>query len=180
MEYSDAQDWAEEERLVAELDLLGIRYLSRQTASKPANLRSPQALLADLVRQPSARVRAAVIAVFLSHPEYAKAVPSALEHLESGERLTLQLFYVAAVLLQQEYAHRLRPYMKMGWQWLPNLGHTAGEWRLPVDGTPREKLAALGREHQRRAHQMVNWVGTYEQVVRQLLRQWELESRWKR
>jgi hypothetical protein len=51
-------------------------------------------------------------------------------------------------------------------------------WNLPAGGTPGEKLAALGREHQRRAQEMVNWRGTYEQVASQLLRQWELESRW--
>jgi hypothetical protein len=70
-----------EEKLVAELELLGIRYLSRQTPYRSDKIRSPEALLADLVRQPSGRVRAAVIAVFLSHPEYANAVPAALMRL---------------------------------------------------------------------------------------------------
>jgi hypothetical protein len=67
-------------------------------------------LLADLVRQPSGRVRAAVIAVFLSHPEYADAVLAALM------RLTLQSFYLAAVLLQQEHAPRLRPFLASRWR----------------------------------------------------------------
>ncbi len=57
-----------EEELVAELDLLGIRYLSRQSSYRASQVRPPEALLADLVRQPSARVRAAVIAVLLAHP----------------------------------------------------------------------------------------------------------------
>lgn len=178
MKHSDPQELAEEERLVAELGLLGIRYLSRQTAFQPAKVRTREALLADLVRQPSARVRAAVIAVLLSHPEYAEAVPTALERLGPSDRLTLQSFYAAAVLLQQEHAHRLRPFVTTGWRWLPSLGRVSTGWDLPSEGTPREKLAALGREHRRRAQEMVNWAGTYEQVARQLLRQWELESRW--
>jgi hypothetical protein len=178
MQQSDLGDLAEEERLVAELSLLGIRYLSRQTSFQPDKVRPPEALLADLVRQPNARVRAAVIAVLLSHPEYAEAVPAALDRLGPAERLTFQSFYAAAMLLQQEHADRLRPYVARRWRWLPDLGRVSEGWDLPANGTPREKLTALGREHRRRAQKMVNWTGTYEQVARQLLRQWELESRW--
>lgn len=169
---------AEEEVVVAELGLLGIRYLSRNTAFQPDRVRPPEALMADLVRQPSARVRAAVIAVLLSHPAYAEAVPAALERLSSGERLTFQSFYAAAVLLQQEHADRLRPFVARRWRWLPDPGRIAPGWASPTGGTPREKLTALGLEHRRRAREAVNWTGTYEQVVRQLLRQWELERRW--
>jgi hypothetical protein len=82
----------EEERLVAELGLLDIRYLSRQTSFQPDRVRAPEVLLADLVRQPNARVRAAVIAVLLSHPEYAEGIPSAQERLGSAKRVTLQSF----------------------------------------------------------------------------------------
>lgn len=178
MQQSDLGELAEEERLVAELRLLGIRYLSRQTSLQPDKVRPPEALLADLVRQPSARVRAAVIAVLLSHPEYAEALPAALEQLGPAERLTLQSFYVAAMLLQQEHADRLRPFVTRRWRWLPDLGRVSTGWGLPANGTPCEKLAALGHEHRRRAQEKVNWTGTYEQVARQLLRQWELESRW--
>ena len=48
----------EEEQVVAELELLGIRYLSRQTAEAATQVRPPERLLADMVRQPSARVHA--------------------------------------------------------------------------------------------------------------------------
>jgi hypothetical protein len=178
MQQSDLGEPAEEERLVAELSLLGIRYLSRQTSFQPDEIRPPEALLADLVRQPSARVHAAVIAVLLSHPVYAEAVPAALERLGPSERLTFQSFYAAAVLLQQEHADRLRPFVARRWQWLPDLGRVSPGWGLPIDGTPRERWTALGREHRRRAQEMANWTGTYEQVAHQLLRQWELESRW--
>ena len=135
----------EEEKLVAELDLLGIRYLSRQTPYRPDRIRSPEALLADLVRQPSARVRAVVIAVLLSHPQYAAAVPAALM------RLTLPSFYLAAVFLQQEHANRLRPFLASRWRWLPDLPEASAALNLPPKGTPRERLVALGREHRRLA-----------------------------
>ena len=66
----------EEERVVAELELLGIRYLSRYTSDRAERVRSPDILLADLVQQPSARVRAAVIAVLWSTRSSARC-PSA-------------------------------------------------------------------------------------------------------
>lgn len=61
----------DEERIVAELARLGVSYLSRQTAiSETANEVPVELvdLLAAVVRQPSARVRAAAIALFLAQP----------------------------------------------------------------------------------------------------------------
>jgi hypothetical protein len=167
---------AEEERIVAELGLLGIRYLSHRTSTRAKRVRPPDALLADLVRQPSARVRSAVIAVLLARPEYASAVPAALERLGSAERLTLQLFYTAAVLLQQEYAERLQHFVD---------GHRlpdqfSAELGLQETASPHEQLAVLGRQHRQRTQACVNWAGTYESVVQHLLRSWELEARWNR
>ena len=166
----------EEEKLVAELGLLGIRYLSRQSPYQASHVRPPEILLADLVRQPSARVRAAVIAVLLSHPEYAEAMPAALKRLRPSERLTLESFYTAAVLLQQEYAHRLQSFLATRWEWLPAL--FSAELGLPDKGTPRERLILLGHRHRHRTKAAVNWVGTYEQVVHKLLRHWEREAQW--
>lgn len=169
---------SEEERLVAELELLGIRYLSRQSAYQANQVRPPEVLLADLVRQPSARVRTAVIAVLLSRPEYAEAVPAALKQLRSPERLALQSFYMAAMLLQQEHANRLQAFLATRWQWLPDL--FSAELELPAKGTPRERLVLLGRKHRHWTKAAVNWVGTYEQVVHKLIHHWERETQWSR
>lgn len=170
----------EEEHLVAELRALGIRYLSCQAAYQPQDPRAPEALLADLVRQPSARVRAATIAVLLAHPEYADAVPGALDRLPPEGRLSLRAFYLAAVLLQQEHEDRLRTLRSDRWRRLPVLAPIVADLDLPDSGTPREKLLALGREHRRHSGKAINWTGTYEQVARQLFRQWERERQWSR
>ena len=164
----------EEERVVAELGLLGIGYLSRCTSGQAKYVRPPDILLADLVRQPSARVRAAVIAVLLAHPEYASAVPAALERLGPAERLTLRLFYTAAVLLQQEHANRLRDFVTG--QPLPD--RFSAELGLQESAAPQERLVALGQQHRRRTRVHVNWTGTYESVAQHLLRSWELEAAW--
>ena len=176
MKHKLSHVYREEERLVAELELLGIRYLSRHTSDRAERVRPPDILLADLVRQPSARVRAAVIAVLLAHPEYAEAMPAALKRLQPAERRTLRLFYTAAVLLQREYAEQLRAFVAE--QWLPD--RFAADLGLPDAASPRERLVALGRQHRQQAQAYVNWVGTYENVVRRLLRSWELEVQWNR
>jgi len=166
----------EEERLVAELELLGIHYLSRQTAERAESVRPPAVLLADLVGRPSARVRTAVIAVLLSHPDLAEALPAALERLSPAERQALLFFYTAAVLLQQQYAARLRHYVA----WRPLSDRFTVNLGLPSSVTIREQLAALGRRHRQQTGKAVNWTGTYEKVVRCLLRSWELEAQWNR
>jgi hypothetical protein len=168
----------EEEQIVAELELLGIRYLSRQTAEAAVQVRSPDNLLADMVRQPSARVRSAVIALLLAHPEFAEATPAALRRIGPAEQVTLRMFYTAAVLLQQTYSQRLLAALGSRWRALPDL--FSGEIGLPSSGTPRELLALLGQQHRRKTRVTVNWAGTYENVAQRLLRSWELEASWKR
>ena len=174
MQRMPSQREGEEERVVAELELLGIRYLSRNTRERAGHVRPAEVLLADLVKQPSARVRAAVIAVLLAYPEYAKAVPAALVRLQPAAARTLRMFYTAAVLLQQVYHERL-PASEPGARLPDSFGADLG---LPADVSPRERLKALGRLHRQQTMTAVNWAGTYENVVRRLLRAWELESRW--
>lgn len=169
---------SEEEKLVAELELLDIRYLSRQTTYRPDGVRPPEKLLADLVRQPSARVRAAVIAVLLAHPEFAAHITTALQTLSPVQRITLRFYYLAAVLLQRVFADQLQPRLGARWQWIPE--QFADEFNLSSDNPPREKLSQLGREHQRLTHSVANWDGTCENVARRLLRQWALEQQWSR
>jgi hypothetical protein len=168
----------EEERIVAELEQLGIGYLSRQTPDRAQHVRAPETLLADLVQQPSARVRTAVIAVLLAHPEYAAAVPAALAKLQPAGRMDLRLYYTATMLLQQEYAHCLRSVVGPGWQRLPDL--FSAEFGVPAEGPPRERLLHLGRVHHRLTGVAANWAGTYENAARHLIRRWELERQWNR
>jgi hypothetical protein len=166
----------EEERLVAELECLGIRYLSRQTAFRAEQVRLPADLLAGLIRQPSARVREAVIAVLLAHPEYAAAVPDALNRLTPVEQTTLRFFYTASVLLQQQFADELQRFVIDRWQRLPDL--FSNDLGLPIEREPREPLIKLGQTHRRRTKAVVNWTGTYENVARKLARARALEQRW--
>jgi hypothetical protein len=169
---------ATEDSIVAELERLDIRYLSRQGSDAGARVRPPALLLADLMRQPSARVRAAVIAVLLAHPAYAQAIPVALAQLSPSEQLALRFFYSAAVLLQRQYADTLRPYVAERWQWLPDL--FSQELGVATQGAPHERLGRLGAAHRAYTRSAINWTGTYDNVARKLLRRWSLEHRWNR
>jgi hypothetical protein len=166
--------YSQEECIVAELELLGIHYLSRLTPDRAQRVRPPAVLLADLVRQPSARVRISTIAVLLARPDYAQFIHDALERLQPDEQWTLRFFYTAAVLLQEKYAKRLRPWQS--WQRLPDL--FGADLSLPASGSPHERLIALDRRHRQQSGANVNWVGTYESVVHHLLRSWKRQAQW--
>lgn len=164
-----------EERLVAELEQLGVRYLSRLTNGKARRVRAPQQLVADLVQQPSGRVRAALIALLLAHPSYGKHVPAALKQLAPEQAQTLKLFYTAAVLLQRQYAALLQNFLGKDYRWLTDFFSV--EFNLP-SATPQEQIKALAKLHQQRTGVTLNWAGTYENAAHHLLRRWELERTW--
>ena len=81
-----------EEKLVAELALLGISYLTRQTDYQANQVRPPEQLFVDLLQQPSARVRAAVIAVLLAHPDYAKSMPCGFHRFATARSVDIGFF----------------------------------------------------------------------------------------
>jgi hypothetical protein len=165
-----------EERLVAELETLGVRYLSRQSSVQVDQVRSPARFLAELVQQPSSRVRTALIAALLAQPTLSQSIPAALKRLNQEERLTLKLLYTAAVILQKKYSEHLRLFLTTRWEWLPDL--YSAELGLATDQPPDDLLCALGATHRRRTGILLNWTGTYENVAQHLLHRWELEKQW--
>ena len=166
-----------EERLVAELERFSVRYLSRQTDKKARRNRAPYKLMAELIQQPSGRVRTALIALLLAHPSFAEHVPAALTSLQFEQAQTLKFFYTAAVFLQSQYAAALQTFLGADWCTLPDLFST--EFNLPTVA-PREQLKALAKLHQQKTGITLNWAGTYENAARHLLRRWELEQTWNR
>lgn len=163
-----------EELLVAELEQLGVRYLSRQTQLQVEQLRPAHKLLADLLRQPSSRVRTAVIALLLAKPTYAQSVPIALKELTAEQALTLKLFYTAAVVLQEQYHDSLTALYGIEDR-LPD--RYSKELGLPL-ASPKEQLSALGQYHRQATGMAVNWTGTYDSAARNLIRRREMEIKW--
>jgi hypothetical protein len=165
-----------EEQLVNELARLGVRYLSRQSTEVTQSVRAPHELLARLVCQPSSRVRSALIALLLARPDYARYVRRAMKCLNQSDAQRLRFFYSAAVILQQQYAERLRAALGPNWHRLPDL--FAEELGITGD-SPAARLRELGHLQARWSGEYLNWAGTYENAARLLVRRWESEMRWK-
>lgn len=165
----------DEDRLVAELELLGITYLSRHESTSVDSGRAPHELLSDLIRQPNARVRGAIIAVLLLRPDLATAVPTAMSRLPQTDQTTLRIFYTASVILQAKYADRLR-IIAPSTRPLPDLFSLG--LGLLRRGTPDEQLAALGHIHRRLSGSTVNWAGTYDNIAQHMMNRLERERLW--
>lgn len=165
-----------EERFVAELAALGVNYLSRQSADPYPGVHRPYELMAGLVCQPSSRVRSALIALLLAHPDYTAHIPQALKLLDQRQAQTLRFFYTAAVNLQQIYAVELRTHAKTKWCDLPDL--FSDKLGL-VGNTPADRLRNLARLHALWSGENLNWAGTYERAAYNLLRRREREAKWK-
>ena len=164
-----------EERVVAELARLGVCYLSRQSADPAGRQRAPKELLAELVCQPSSRVRTAVIALLLAHPGYSRHISSAIRMSSPERARILKIFYTAAMLLQALKATELSAFLGSRWKRLPDLFSV----ELDLGGySPEERLDELAQHHAKLTGEYLNWRGTYEHAVRNLLRQWELEQQW--
>ena len=168
--------YQEEDQLVAELTELGVSYLSHEGGTY-AHPRPVDMLLAGLILQPSSRVRVALIALLLAKPGYAAFVPEALKQLNAENAQILKLFYSAAVALQEKHTALLRKFQGTDWQSLPDLFGT----ELGIEGeTPQARLRQLAQLHAEQTGIRLNWLGTYENAARHLLRRWELESQWNR
>jgi hypothetical protein len=165
-----------EEQVVAELSLLGISYLSRLSEDFIDRPRVGWALLADLVRQPSSRVRSATIALLLEHPEYSEQMPVAIRKLHATNRMTLKLFYTAAVFLQHIHYDDLKSFQGGRFSWLPDLYST--ELNIQPDEDPNQSLVYLGKRHQDLTGIHVNWVGTYQNVFAHLINRRKMEIEW--
>jgi hypothetical protein len=164
-----------EERLVAELAQLGVGYLSRQTEGLES-LRAPHIILADLVRQPSSRVRVALISLLLAKPEYAVHIPAAIKRLAPKEAHTLKILYTAALYLQQQNAGLLKGFQKQSWMELPDLFSV----ELGVGGaSPQERLRALAGLQAQWTGIYLNWMGSFENAASHLIKYWQLERVWR-
>ena len=170
------QEINNEDRLVTELHQLGVTYLSNRATEVHGLLRLPEQILADTIRQPSARVRTSMIALLLLHPDFAEAVPTALSLLNKGHRLSLKLFYTAAVYLQRAYRQELFPLLAEGWRWLPDL--FGQEFGISSNISPQDAIRLLGIRHQELTHSFTNWAGTYRNVAHHLIRYKQRELQW--
>jgi hypothetical protein len=167
-----------EDQVVAELAFLGVRYLSQTNRPRVRTNRPPAELLAEVVAQPSSRVRTAVIPLLLARPEFQTFVPAAGARLNQPLLSLLEVLYTAAVFLQRKHAGLLVKLQGADFQELQDLYSIS--LGIPSDISPQDGLKRLGELHQELTGRSANWVGTYENAVRQWLRRLNLERIWNR
>lgn len=154
------------DRIVLELHRLGIKHLSCSRDVRPVHL-APVSLVTALAGSPEARLRSALVPLILLRPDYAAAVPIAVERLSGQARLSLMCSYSAAVALQSEYRPRLAP-LTDGNQVLPEL--FAAELNVPPSGDTDERLATVAERQAQLSGEAINWCGTYRHAVDACLR----------
>ncbi len=163
------------DELVAELNALGLHFVTGGEAITPARSLQPAELFAALAQQSDARLRLAIVALLLYRPELAPAVPDALTWLREPAQMTLKLFYTAAVLLQQAYADRLRRLLGQ-YDSLPDF--FSEELGVPVTDSPLARLRRLAECHRALSGLAANWLGTYEHAAERLFKRMEREAQW--
>src|SRR5690242_6531186 len=162
------QEIIEEDNLVADLSVFGITYLSNRIPKLSNPRHTSTQILADCVQQPSSRVRTAVIALFLLHPEFFRTLPSGLLLLNEEQSQLLKIFYTSAVYLQRLYQDQLIGFMPGSWEWLPDF--FGSDFGILPDTPPRDAIQQLGKKHQKLSRSMTNWAGTYESAALHLIR----------
>ncbi|MFQ5615772.1 MAG: hypothetical protein ACE5GO_04835 [Anaerolineales bacterium] len=163
------------ETLIAELHALGLHFVVETTPAPPKKRLSPVELLAGLAGQEDARLRLALIAVFLYRPGLAEALPDALAQLDPAGQTTLKLFYTAAVYLQHIHAPHLQVFVPIQ-QPLPDF--FAQELGISSKGDPQERLRRLSRRHRDLTGLAANWFGTYQHAATRVITRLEKEASW--
>jgi hypothetical protein len=155
------------DRLVAELERLGLRYLSRGPLPEANAPLAPEALISGLTASSEARLRAALIPLFLWRTEYATAALAVANWISGKPRVTLLCYYSAAIALQRRHATRLRELGRPDVS-LPDLFAMALD--LPPLDDPEPRLAAVAERHAQLSGEAINWLGTYEHAAATFLR----------
>lgn len=163
----DSQVPLTNEQMTNALYSLGVRFLLGGKPDPAPPL--PAQLIAALAESPEARLRLALIPLFLEHPEWAVHASRVAARLAPPARLTLQCYYTAAVDFARLYRPHIVP-LKGEILSLPDL--FSDELGLPgtEESDPAFHLQALAQRHQLMTGQRVNWLGTYHHAVQTWLK----------
>lgn len=143
------------DQLANALQALGVNFIMGGQAKKEALHKRPRRLLAALAQSDEARLRLALIPLFLEHPEFARHVRAVAKQLDPSARLTLQCYFTAALWLAQTIpARRIS---------LPDL--FSKELDLSITDDPEKNLRTLAKRQRELSGMSVNWFGTYQHAV---------------
>jgi hypothetical protein len=165
-----------EAALAWQLEHLGLPFVGAASEDAPFSALSTEALIAALADSKEARLRMALIPLFVANPGYAYFVPRVRYRLVGQAKVTLVCYYTAAVLLQRKYAQRLAR-LGLDSTELPDLFSHALEL-LPSDDTDAQ-LVSLAEQQARMSGRSLNWYGTYVHAIERFIRRMELEAEWR-
>lgn len=161
--------------LAAELDRLGLSFVAAVEGDVlPSALTAPE-LVAALAGSREARLRLALIPLFITRREYAEAAPIAAEQLSAQAWITLVCYYTAAMLLQRKYAKRL---VHLGLISTPLLDVFGQYLDLLLTDDVDALLSHVAQRQAQMSGRSLNWRGTYENALQRLVRRMELEVAW--
>ena len=149
------------EDLADALQTLGVRFLLGGRGRSPGL--TPPRLISALAQSEEARLRLALIPLFLQHPDLARYARRVADRLPEPARFSLQCYYTAAMLLQK--LNHAQIVEHLGEQVaLPDL--FSQDLALPEAGEPGLRLEELARRHQALSGITANWLGAYQHAAR--------------
>jgi len=167
------KNFPENSQLVSYLNRIGVEFLMSEEDFSEKIIDDSKLLIVGLACNHEARLRLALIPLFLQKPEIASILPLIVDDLPVSAQITLQCYYCASFYLQRKFKLRLKKLF--GSQpllpplFIENLG-------LQTDGDPEENLKLLAQKHQLLTGRLINWYGTYEHAVQRLLVNKEKET----
>lgn len=163
--------------LTAALDQLGVHFIAGQPDTQPETAESPLDLLRGLTSSNEARLRLALIPLFLKRPEYALHVKNALPTLSPTAQHFLRCYYTAAQLLQQKHYQTLTKLFGNLTIMPPLFDRT---FNLDSTESPDMRLQQLAKQQARLIGKPLNWYGTYEHAYNRLVQHSRRRLKWQR
>lgn len=162
--------------VIATLEELGVHFFASQTDVGSKTLVSPETLIYNLASSKEARMRLALIPLFLKHPHYAEYVKKTLANLSLSHQDLLRCYYTAAQLLQIKYRAELLELFGQQ-DYLPVLFDDS----LKLDDTesPDTRLHQLARRQAELSGRAINWYGTYKHAYTRLTRHTKWNKQWQ-
>jgi hypothetical protein len=163
-------------QLTNALRALGIKFILGGKLDGEALGREPVRLIAGLASSDEARLRLALIPLFLEHPEFAVHVRAVAASLDASARLTLQCYYSAAVWLQQEFRGLLKTSRLGQADSLPDYFSRELGIRQAADDDPEVRLRMLAERQRILSGERINWVGTYRHAAQLWLKGLDIQD----
>jgi len=164
------------DQLIAELHRLGIRHLATMTPPSDDVPLTPLRMLTSMAACPDARVRSALVPLFLWRPDLAACVREAAAITTGQARAMVMCGYSAAVALEHQLAGALEHIRPAD---APPL-HDVFDQDLGLVAamSPIVRLEEVARRHAQLSGRDINWRGTYEHAVASALRAAEPAVEW--